>query len=148
MSQPWHKLQVIANTFNSYFVEKVKNLKEGIDKKLVEDPLSRLKNKQRLKIVTKKGKQEKSAQNNEQTQSKEKLWYWWIEPRTTNNGGTISLWPSSSHREQVNRSGRIPSALEGGNFLFFCVLNIYCVLNCNAFKLLLIYHSGSPAVMA
>ena len=33
----------IANTFNSYFVEKIENLKANIDTSIMEDPLARLK---------------------------------------------------------------------------------------------------------
>ena len=35
----------IANTFNSYFVEKINDLKSNIDTSLVEDPLEKLKSK-------------------------------------------------------------------------------------------------------
>ena len=37
--------QVIANTFNSFFIDKISNLKDNIDKSFIEDPLRRLKSK-------------------------------------------------------------------------------------------------------
>ena len=37
--------EIIADTFNSFFSEKIINLQTNIDKSLIEDPLTKLKNK-------------------------------------------------------------------------------------------------------
>ena len=39
--------QIIADEFNSYFVEKIVTLKSNIDRNYVEDPLSKLTEKQK-----------------------------------------------------------------------------------------------------
>ena len=35
----------LADTFNSFFIKKIEDLKEGINKDLIEDPLTKLKEK-------------------------------------------------------------------------------------------------------
>ena len=46
--------QTIANNFNNFFTEKINNIKKEIDPKLVQDPLTKLKEKMEKKVISTK----------------------------------------------------------------------------------------------
>ena len=70
--------QIIADTFNTFFVEKIEKLKEGIDPEYIEDPLVRLTkkmvDKKHLKFHLKQVK-EKQVLHTLKSLNKKKLWH-------------------------------------------------------------------------
>jgi hypothetical protein len=59
---------IIADTFNTYFIEKIENLKQNIDNEYKEDPFSKL--EQKLKSNKSKFTLKKFLRSNWQKQSK------------------------------------------------------------------------------